>query len=567
MIHIWCILAFCESNLLFMHYYIRLTSHLESETDVTTYIDNFCGTIFDISIIFLLLFVFFRNRIKAACIICFFTTWLWSFCNVIYSRFFHHYLTISAIGESDALGNSIIIKSIINNIQWIDLYYPVILLIFIFILNCKSLSKTTIHIKTVLYSFCILLLIELSIHACYMLSDPSLVSFGYYRYRISTLHVNKSRFSLQPNYIHFIRGSFRCLAVDIFNSFQGGIKLSEKDFNIINKYIKSSQGKIANKTISNPENIIFILVESYMSFVSDIKINGHEVTPFLNSIQRDSSVYFNRHMQENVTLGESSDGQFIYVTGLLPLRSTITISRAKDITLPGLPKLLGRESRMIIPTIASMWRQDEMCRQYGFDKLYTSDDFEGDHKENLNDRQVFQLAMQKDTTNKTNFFSFIVTMSMHQPYTEQIDSTFIIPTSQSISKELACYLNACHYTDQQIENYFNYLKEQNLYEKSLIIIAADHAVHCTDFGGVSKDLPFYIINAEGLPQNMIRDKKCNQVDLYSTLIDILGIKSNWHGVGCSLLSSKYEDNIPASKWDISELIIQSDYFSQTTDSQ
>lgn len=567
MIHIWCILAFCESNLLFMHYYIRLTSHLESETDVTTYIDNFCGTIFDISIIFLLLFVFFRNRIKAACIICFFTTWLWSFCNVIYSRFFHHYLTISAIGESDALGNSIIIKSIINNIQWIDLYYPVILLIFIFILNCKSPSKTTIHIKTVLYSFCILLLIELSIHACYMLSDPSLVSFGYYRYRISTLHVNKSRFSLQPNYIHFIRGSFRCLAVDIFNSFQGVIKLSEKDFNIINKYIKSSQGKIANKTISNPENIIFILVESYMSFVSDIKINGHEVTPFLNSIQRDSSVYFNRHMQENVTLGESSDGQFIYVTGLLPLRSTITISRAKDITLPGLPKLLGRESRMIIPTIASMWRQDEMCRQYGFDKLYTSDDFEGDHKENLNDRQVFQLAMQKDTTNKTNFFSFIVTMSMHQPYTEQIDSTFIIPTSQSISKELACYLNACHYTDQQIENYFNYLKEQNLYEKSLIIIAADHAVHCTDFGGVSKDLPFYIINAEGLPQNMIRDKKCNQVDLYSTLIDILGIKSNWHGVGCSLLSSKYEDNIPASKWDISELIIQSDYFSQTTDSQ
>lgn len=562
LIHIWGIFAICEFNLFVMHYYILLYSHLECEIDITTIIDNFCGTSFDLLILFFISFIITRKNIKVACVFCFMTTWLWSLSNVIYSRFFFHYLTISAIGQSDALSNSIIIKSIINNLQWTDLYYIIIIAFFIFILKGKYLKETTIKIKTIIYFACLLIIAELSIHACYILSDPTLANYGYYRYRLSALHASNNRFSLQPNYIHFVRGSFRCIAIEIFNSFHGNIKLSEKDIYEINDYIKLGQDNITNNTIINPENIIFILVESYMSFVSDITINGVEVTPFLNSLQQDSSIYFNRHMQENVTIGESSDGQFIYLTGLLPLRSQITISKAKDNRLPGLPKFLNRKSRMIIPTIASMWRQDEMCKQYGINNLYTSSDFIGNHNDNLNDEQVFLLAMQKDIESHERFFSFIITMSMHQPYTEQIDSTFIIPTSKTISKELANYLNACHYTDQQINKYFQHLKQKNIYDNSLIIIASDHAVHCTNFGGVSKDLPFYVIYAKGLPHNMIRNKKCNQVDVFPTILDLIGIKCGWYGLGNSLLSTKHEENISSKKWNLSEKIILSNYFYQ-----
>ena len=109
-------------------------------------------------------------------------------------------------------------------------------------------------------------------------------------------------------------------------------------------------------------NVILVIVESYMSFTSDLKVDGREVTPFLNSLKRDSTVYYNGRMHENVTIGESSDGQFIYMTGLLPLRSVITVSKARSCTLPGLATALNRESRMVIPTVSSMWNQDEMCR-------------------------------------------------------------------------------------------------------------------------------------------------------------------------------------------------------------
>lgn len=558
-IHIWGILAICGLNLLVMHYFIYFNSHLEAETDYTTFVDNFCGVSFDLIILFLLSYVITRRNIKVACYFCFFTTWLWSLSNVIYSRFFYHYLTISAIGQSDALGNSIIIKSIINSTQWTDLYYLIIIPCGLAI-NKINASKITIQIKTFLIIVGLLFLTELSIHACYVFSDSNISSMGYYRYRLSTLHKNTNRYSLQPNYIHFIRGSVRSLAIEIINTYQGNIKLSNEEISEINDYIKASRKDTIPHNIIRPENIIFILVESYMSFVSDIKINGLEVTPFLNSLQRDSSVYYNRYMHENVTIGESSDGQFTYLTGLLPLRSKITISKAKDNILPGLPKILNRRSRMIIPTVASMWKQDEMCKQYGINNLYTCSDFIGKHNDNLNDEQVFLLAKQKDIESHERFFSFIITMSMHQPYTEQIDSTFIIPTSKTISKELASYLNACHYTDQQIMKYFHHLKQRQIFDKSLIIIASDHAVHCTDFGGVSKDLPFYIIYAKGLQKSEMWNKNCNQVDVYPSLIDILGIKCNWYGLGHSLLFPKDYEGITSKTWQLSELIILSDYF-------
>ena len=140
-IHIWAILALCELNLLVMHYHILLYSHLECEVDITTYIDNFCGLTFDLSILFILFFLVTKKNIKLTCIFCFLITWLWSLSNVLYSRFFFHYLTISAIGQSDALGSSIILKSIISKIQWTDIYYLVISQVYILLYDQNLFYK------------------------------------------------------------------------------------------------------------------------------------------------------------------------------------------------------------------------------------------------------------------------------------------------------------------------------------------------------------------------------------------------------------------------------------------
>lgn len=216
---------------------------------------------------------------------------------------------------------------------------------------------------------------------------------------------------------------------------------------------------------------------------------------------------------------------------------------------------------MIIPTGTAMWSQDEMCRQYAFDHLYSSSDFNDGNSSGLNDEQVFQLAEKIDTPTCQPFFSVILTMSMHQPYTKQIDPTFPI-TDSSIPKDLACYLNVCHYTDRQIERYFEHLKRTGLYDNSLIVIAADHPVHNTDFGGVSKDIPLYIVNVPSDVRENMWQGEFNQIDVYTTLLDLLGMESDWYGLGHSLLSPNYSNSIDSKKWDMSEWIIRGDYFSK-----
>lgn len=559
----WLIYGLCGLNLLFMHYYIFYSCHLESVIDITSITDNFLGVIFDVSILILFFYFLSNQRTIFTSCTCFFITWTWSLSNIIYSRFFHHYITISAITQSDALINSVIFRSVVDSIELIDCYFTIIILLFFLLINKTHIKNEIFQIRKVFIIIISVFVFDLGIHLIYSISNSQTRSLEYYRYRIHTLHLNTHRNSLQPNFVHFTRGSFRTIAIELLSTIQGSVSLSKEQLSEIEAFTSNIQRGTISKENPIPNNLIFILVESYMSFVSDIKINGQEVTPFLNSLQRDTTIYYNGHMNENVTIGESSDGQLIYVTGLLPLRSSITITRAKDICLPGLPKIIARKSRMIIPTVASMWRQDEMCRQYGFDDLYTRDDIDEEHNDNLNDNQVFQLAMQKDHDYPDNFFSFIITMSMHQPYTEQIDTSFIIPSNEHISHELASYLNACHFTDQQIKKYFEHLKQNNLYDNSLIVITADHAVHCTDFGGVTKELPLYIINAKGLPLDNMWRHNCNQIDVYPTLLDLLGIECNWYGLGNSLLSPNYTGQIPMEKWLISEMIIKSDYFRST----
>ena len=103
------------------------------------------------------------------------------------------------------------------------------------------------------------------------------------------------------------------------------------------------------------------------------------------------------------------------------------------------------------------------------------------------------------------------------------------------------------------------MKKIGLYENSLIVITADHPVHNYEFGGTNKDIPLYLINTGIMPEK-IHQGECNQIDVYTTLLDLLGCKSEWCGLGQSLLSPTYNNVITPQKWDVSEWIIRSDYF-------
>lgn len=554
------IILACCVNLLVMHYYILQTCNIDAVIDITTYIDNILGVSFDVVVLLLVLVLVVRNHIKVSLCLLFFLTWGWSFSNIVYSRFFHHYLSFSAIGQGGSLFDGLVFRSVIEKIYIGDFLYFLYFLLVLYLIG-RINFKGIRYIKGVIGCFIAVILIDLAGYVLYCASNPQLRYANYFLHRLYSNHFDTSTCYSQPIFANFSRGSFRSIGAEVYADMQGSMDITDEMMNTINHTIDMSQKE--RSTISDVRsqcNVIFILVESLMSFPIDMKFGSHEVTPFLNSLKQDSLVYYNGKMKKNVTIGESSDGQFIYMTGILPLRSMVTVSKAKRRSMPGLPKLLGVDSRMVIPTVSSMWNQDDMCLQYGFDHLYTSNDYDGGKYACLNDEQVFQLAIEKDKASSQPFFSVVLTISMHQPYNEQIDPSFPVRDS-SMSSELANYLNVCHYTDRQIGKYFEYLKESGLYSKSMIVIAADHPVGGADFGERNDYIPLFVISSTGLPKGMWQGE-CNQLDLYTTLLDLLGCKSRWCGLGHSLVSPQYKDKVSTTMWDVSEWIILGDYFSK-----
>ena len=105
------------------------------------------------------------------------------------------------------------------------------------------------------------------------------------------------------------------------------------------------------------------------------------------------------------------------------------------------------------------------------------------------------------------------------------------------------------------------LKSVDLYDKSVIIITADHHQHYVGFGSeISSNLPLYIIGGN-IDNKTSWHGLCQQIDVYPTILDILGLHPTWCGLGYSLLSPEYKNSIENYKWDVSEWIIQGDYFS------
>jgi lipoteichoic acid synthase len=162
---------------------------------------------------------------------------------------------------------------------------------------------------------------------------------------------------------------------------------------------------------------------------------------------------------------------------------------------------------------------------------------------------------------KQPFCSLILTMDMHMPYTSQIEHGFHL-TDKNLPEKYKNYLVNCHYTDLQIGKYMDELKKNGLYDNSLIIIASDHDAHPTYLdmeGKITREIPIYIING-GIDNSKAWDGACNQLDIYTTILDVMGIESPWHGLGHTLLQKGYQNSVTDKAQELSDWIIYSDYF-------
>lgn len=347
------------------------------------------------------------------------------------------------------------------------------------------------------------------------------------------------------------------------------IHFTEEEIREINNHKYTSDYSSPNDTT---KNLILILIESLSTYPINKSINGIELTPNINRLISDS--YYNSNMESEALLGESSDGQFIYLTGLLPLKRGVTINEISSQHITTFVSIAKQQipslhSQMTIPTDKNAWSQEAMCQKYGIDKLFSKEQYPyKTDDEWLNDKQLFEYTTETDKELESPFVSIILTSSMHSPYIRSYEN-FQLDYPLNFSTELKHYLNNVHYMDKYLGKYIHSLQKYPWYKDCTIIITADHKPNGPKLNAYDKDLftkiPLIIVHPSHEYKGIINDDPIYQTSVFPSILDMLHIHSDWKGVGISIYTPDSIKNRPYErervklKDKISNYIISEDY--------
>lgn len=330
-------------------------------------------------------------------------------------------------------------------------------------------------------------------------------------------------------------------------------------------------------------NLILILTESLCAWPIGLEVGGTEVTPYLNSLARDTTVLYFPKVLPQVKDGRSSDAQLILNTGLLPLASGAAAGIYGLNTYPSLPKTLkklGYTSISLTCDNRTVWNQDATSRSYGFDRLYERMDQGRLCPES--DSILFERTLPVLQQLRKPFYAQIVTYSGHDP----VETTFGSALRQADipDRTVMNYLIITQFVDRSIGRFIEALQEAGLYDESIVVIVGDHDSTITRNryeGRTERTLedryiPLFVLNA---PLKTETGKVIAQSDIYPSLLDLMGAADYpFHGLGESVFrhqsdcaadfdrewaGGNTDDSVRRRRleaWRVSDILLRSDHF-------
>lgn len=293
-------------------------------------------------------------------------------------------------------------------------------------------------------------------------------------------------------------------------------------------------------------NLIFIIVESLNSWAVEYEHDGRKLMPVLDSLVNAEGTLSSLDMVSQIHSGISSDGQFIYNTGMYPASDVTTVMYYTDNKVHPLSKMLGgRRSFEVICESEAMWKHSETTRMYGYEHLYGNVNLVADLNSIGMDEAMFNKALSVMDTIGRPFFAELTTMSMHSPYKDaNVSVPDWIAGIEGLPEMMRNYMGVANYFDTQLGRFLEELKRRGLYDDSLIVIASDHespvdkTVDEMEYGRIA----FVALNA-GVSRRI--DHPVGQVDVFPTILDLMGVSDTvpYRGMGISMLNPRLDGAI------------------------
>lgn len=341
---------------------------------------------------------------------------------------------------------------------------------------------------------------------------------------------------------------------------------------------------------NSKKNVILIVVESLNSEAITLHIDDKAVAPtMLNMIEEEGTISA-LDIVTQVRTGGSGDGQLIINTGLLPLPLFSTsISVGNSNSFIALPQCLDRSDNLVIfGDDATSWNERNTFGSYGFKKVLCNKDYQQMFPGRTDDDALLQYAASNLSHLQQPFFLELLTVSMHVPFQDgnipQAKLNPAIQKAENLPEVVRNYLTMVNLFDSALHSFIKSLKDQGLYDNTVLIIASDHAQDIASLSGEGvSDTPMaFIATNTGVSEKI--NRKVGQIDIFPTIIDICTSTSNiWKGLGTTMFDPDLKsafipkegfigEKTPLSHrqqqaYDISENILRGNYFEKNSTRQ
>nr|WP_251067933.1 LTA synthase family protein [Apilactobacillus xinyiensis] len=319
--------------------------------------------------------------------------------------------------------------------------------------------------------------------------------------------------------------------------------------------------------IAKNRNVIIIHLESFQQFLIDKKINGKEVTPFLNKLFHSKSTYSFDNFFHQVGQGKTSDAENMLETSTFGLpQGSLFTQFGSDNTFQAAPAILNQKanytSAVFHGNVASFWNRNNVYKnmgyQYFFDASYY--DVSGDKSlgYGLKDKLLFKDSVKYLQELQQPFYAKYITVTNHFPYSlDSEDSKFKVPNTGSTSTDN--YFKTANYLDQAVKEFYAYLKKSGLLKNSMIMLYGDHygisnsennnlanilgknPDDWNNFDNAQLQRVPLMFNIPGIKNGYVSHTYGGEIDVLPTLMHLLGINTkNYIQFGTDLFSSQHD---------------------------
>jgi lipoteichoic acid synthase len=437
--------------------------------------------------------------------------------NIVYYRYFNDFITVPDILQ--ALSNAKGLGSSAASLMYIaDIFYFTDT--FILIILSLTVFKTADSLKQNTFKLAFLFAITVFLFNLALAEKdrPHLLTRSFDR-----------------NYLVKYLGAYNFTIFDIFQN----IKLtsmkamaSSSDITTVENYRREHYAS-PNPTYfgkAKGMNVIYVSMESFQNFIIDYRMpNGQKVTPFLDSLAHDKNTFYFDNFYHQTGQGKTSDAEFLMENSLYPLSSGAVFINKDQNTYQAAPGILdqkGYTTAVFHGNYKEFWNRDAMYKQLGYDQFFDASYYDMS-KENIKnfgmkDKPYFQESMPMLESLKQPFYTKFITLSNHFPFEMDPEDTSF--TKGDFGDPIVNdYFQSAHYMDESLKQFFDALKTDGLYDKSIIILYGDHY-------GLSENHDAAMAKVLGVPTiTPVINAKLQQVPLF---IHVPGVKGGiQHQIG------------------------------------